>query len=57
MAYECGAAGARPFGLDEAPPKIETNARPIDPSPVIQHAPEKGKDSYEGIPGDGKVPG
>jgi hypothetical protein len=54
---ECGAAGGRPFGLDEAPPKIETNARPIDPSAVIQHAPDKGKDSYEGIPGDGKVPG
>ena len=55
----CGAAGGKPFGLDGAPPKVDQDNRDVNFQAVapIQHKPEPGTDSYQGIPGDGVVPG
>lgn len=57
MAYKCGAAGAKPF--KDQPPKVGEPNRDVNFAAVGEKTlqPQSGKDTYQGIPGDGVVPG
>lgn len=45
------------FGFDSPPPKVEGNKTERKLVPEIKHTPDQGKDTYQGIPGDGVVSG
>lgn len=47
------------FGLDQEPPRVDQDNRDVNFAAVapIQHRPENGSDTYQGIPGDGVVAG
>jgi hypothetical protein len=52
-------AAVKPFGLNEEPPKCGEPNRDVDFASVgeLTQQPQAGEDSYQGIPGDGVVPG
>ena len=50
-------SNVKKFGFDEQPPKVDDNKTEVKLVPEINHTPDKGKDTYQGIPGDGIVPG
>ena len=54
----CGAAGGKPFGLDQAPPKVDQDNRDVNFAAVapIQHRPENGTDAALGV-WDDQIPG